>query len=42
MGILLGSGIAETVSKDIISDRINYGNNFETIKKLKVKLFLKN
>ena len=41
MGILLGSGFAETVSKDIISDRKNYGNNFETIKKTKSKIFFK-
>ena len=41
MGILLGSGFAETISKDIISDRKNYGNNFETIKKTKSNFFFK-
>ena len=41
MGILLGSGFAETISKDIISNRKNYGNNFETIKKTKSKFFFK-
>ena len=39
MNILLGSGFAETISKDIISNRNNYGNNFETIKKTKSKKF---
>ena len=41
MSILIGSGFAETISKDIISDRKNYGNNFETIKKTKSKSFFK-
>ena len=40
MSILIGSGFAETISEDIISDRKNYGNNFETIKKTKSKFFL--
>ena len=39
MSILIGSGFAETISEDIISDRKNYGNNFETIKKTKSKSF---
>ena len=40
MSILIGSGFAETISKeDIISGRKNYGNNFETIKKTKSKSF---
>jgi len=39
MSILIGSGFAETISEDIISDRKNYGNNFETIKKTKSKNF---
>ena len=39
MGIIIGSGFAETISEDIISDRKNYGNNFETIKKTKSKKF---
>ena len=41
MSILLGSGFAETISEDIISGRKNYGNNFETIKKIKSKSFFK-
>ena len=39
MSILIGSGFAETISEDIISGRKNYGNNFETIKKIKSKSF---
>ena len=39
MSILIGSGFAETISEDIISNRKNYGNNFETIKKIKSKSF---
>ena len=41
MSILIGSGFAETISEDIISGRKNYGNNFETIKKIKSKSFFK-
>jgi predicted ATP-grasp superfamily ATP-dependent carboligase len=39
MNILIGSGFAETISQDITSNRNNYGNNFETIKKTKSKVF---
>ena len=39
MNILIGSGFAETISQDIASKRNNYGNNFETIKKTKSKVF---
>ena len=39
MSILIGSGFAETITEDIISNRKNYGNNFETIKKTKSKSF---
>jgi predicted ATP-grasp superfamily ATP-dependent carboligase len=39
MNILIGSGFAETISQDITSNRNNYGNNFETIKKTKSKIF---
>ena len=39
MNILIGSGFAETISQDIASNRNNYGNNFETIKKTKSKIF---
>ena len=43
MNILIGSGFAETISQDIASNRNNYGNNFETIKKTKSKsFFMKN
>ena len=41
MSILIGSGFAETISEDIISERKNYGNNFETFKKTKSKFFFK-
>ena len=41
MGILIGSGFAETITEDIISGRKNYGNSFETIKKTKSKSFFK-
>ena len=39
MSILIGSGFAETITEDIIANRENYGNNFETIKKTKSKNF---
>ena len=39
MNILIGSGFAETISQDIASKRNNYGNNFETIKRTKSKIF---
>jgi predicted ATP-grasp superfamily ATP-dependent carboligase len=39
MNILIGSGFAETISQDIASNRNNYGNNFDTIKKTKSKIF---
>ena len=39
MNIIIGSGFAETISKDIISNRNNFGNNFETIKKIKSESF---
>ena len=39
MSILIGSGFAETITEDIITNRENYGNNFETIKKTKSKNF---
>jgi len=39
MSILVGSGFAEIITENVISDRKNYGNNFETIKKTKSKIF---
>ena len=39
MNILIGSGFTETISEDVISKRNNYGNNFETIKKIKSRSF---
>ena len=42
MKILIGSGFAENIkSPKLFLERENYGNSFETIKKIKSELFLK-
>ncbi|MAI28909.1 MAG: hypothetical protein CMP38_01745 [Rickettsiales bacterium] len=41
MNIIIGSGFAENISQDIVFNRKNYGNNFETIKKTKSESFFR-